>query len=81
MTTLLDRLREATEGSGELGFVGTSEEFALLVEAKRRIEELENIVARQRDMLDSIASQAGFLTGEAYTWMAVVDRLREQKTQ
>lgn len=43
-----------------------------------RIAQLEAIVARQHDMLDKIASEAGFGAGETYTWIEIVHRLRQQ---
>jgi len=44
--TTLDKLREMTEGSARLGFVGADDEFDLLCEARDRIAELE---AKQLD--------------------------------
>ena len=45
---------------------------------KARIAELEAIVDRQGNMLHNLASEAGFADGEAYTWIAIANRLRQQ---
>ena len=64
MQSVLDRMVEDREGE--------------LVEARKRIAELEAIVQSQSGMLHQIAEAAGYATGETYSGYGIINRLREQ---